>query len=99
MRRSRKDDPAQLTLFAFSRVERTGVDAQGNATFRVVPEGVPTEWIRPARLARALGFNVRTIYGWIDSGIIPADRWERRGPKSIFILASEAARLRDTSEK
>lgn len=44
-------------------------------------------------------FNVRTIYGWIDSGIIPADRWERRGPKSIFILASEAARLRDTSDK
>ncbi len=98
MKRPRREDPAQLTLFAFSRVERSGVDAQGNPTYRVVQEA-PEAWLRPKRVARALGVNVRTIYGWINSGAITADEWQRRGPKIIYIAAGAVKRLKDTGDK
>ncbi|MDR1282223.1 MAG: helix-turn-helix domain-containing protein [Opitutaceae bacterium] len=95
LNRPRRDDPAQLTFFApLPRLERAGVD-----TWRVVQDGTPVGWIRPSRLARALGVHVNTIYSWINSGVIPANKWKRRGPKIIYIHAGEAERLDDTSDK
>ena len=99
MPRRRRDDPDQMTLFTFTRTERAGVDAQGNALWRVVPTGAPTAWVTPSQLARALSVHVVTIYGWIDRGIIPHDRWQRRGPKLLFIHADEVERLLDTGDK
>jgi hypothetical protein len=85
-----------MTLFVESRVERTGFDGQGNATFRIIQASAPSEWIRPAQLARTLGFNVRTIYTWIDSGLIRHDEYRRPGAGHVILIsAGVVARLRD----
>jgi excisionase family DNA binding protein len=91
----RHNDPAQMTLFSFSRVERTGFDAQGNATLRVVQD-LPVGELRPAAAAHVLGVSTRTIYDMIDAGVIRHDEYRRPGAgRIIWISAAAITRLRD----
>ena len=98
-RRPRDNDPTKLHYVPTAKVVKTGVDGCGNYTFKVVQTDTPVAWMRASQLARCLGVSNRTIYEWIATGVIPADKWERRGPKILYIAASEAERLRDTGEK
>ncbi|MDR1282212.1 MAG: helix-turn-helix domain-containing protein [Opitutaceae bacterium] len=98
-RAPRDNDPAKLTYVPTTQVVKTGADDRGNPTFKIVQTDKPVAWMRASQLARALGVSTRTIYCWMATGVIPSDKWERRGPRIIYIAASEFERLRDTGEK
>ncbi|AHF92474.1 hypothetical protein OPIT5_21660 [Opitutaceae bacterium TAV5] len=98
-KRHHKHNLHQLHLFPRARVEHIGEDAKGNPLVRVVPDGEIVAWLRPKQFAHALGVHVRTVYRWMRSGVIHPDKWERRGPKVLYIQATEADRLRDTGDK
>ncbi|WP_043587805.1 hypothetical protein [Geminisphaera colitermitum] len=98
-KRHHKDNLSQLHLFPRARVERVGEDAKGNTVIRVVPDGELVVWLRPKQFAAALGVDISTVYRWMRGGVIRRDKWERRGPKVLYIQATEAERLRDTGDK
>ncbi|WP_043582594.1 hypothetical protein [Geminisphaera colitermitum] len=98
-KRHHKDNLHQLHLFPRARVENIGEDAKGNPIIRVVPDSELVVWLRPKQFAHALSIGMSTVYDWLRSGVIHRDKWERRGPKVIYIQATEVDRLRDTGDK
>ena len=74
----------------------TTVTSRGDGSF-VVQSGKPQAWMTPAQFAKSQGLSVNTIYGHIQSGLIPeldpADPkgetrlCEYRGARRIFIRA------------
>lgn len=91
MRRSRKDDPGQVTFFPMWEVTTVGP-----SLYKVEP-GKPSVEMRPAAAARTIGVSPRTIYYWIDIGKIHHDEYRRPGGgRIIWLTAAAVARLRDT---
>ena len=86
-------DPRQMLPFATTEIVRTGTD-----TWRVVT-GSPVAMLRVKQVARELSVAKRTVYSWIENGVINSGDWEKHGPKCIFVRASVLPKLRNMGEK
>ncbi|MDR0352493.1 MAG: DNA-binding protein [Opitutaceae bacterium] len=83
-------DPAQLTLFPTFELKLVGPQ-----TYQVIT-GKPSAEMRAAAAAKIIGVAVRTIYYWIDSGVIREGEFRRPGPgRLIWLSAAAVERLRD----
>jgi excisionase family DNA binding protein len=93
MKRRRKraaPNPAQLTLFPAFELRVVGPQ-----TWQVVA-GKPSAELRVRAAARAIGVSARTVYYWIDTGVIKAHEYRRPGSgRLIWITAAAVERLRD----
>jgi hypothetical protein len=83
-------DPSQLTLFPAFEVRVVGPQ-----TYQVVA-GKPSAELRVRAAARIIGVSPRTIYLWIDTGVIKSHEYRRPGSgRLIWLGAAAVERLRD----
>jgi hypothetical protein len=83
-------DPAQLTLFPSFELRIVGPQ-----TYQVVA-GKPSAELRVHAAARIIGVSARTLYLWIDTGVIKPHEYRRPGSGRLIWLSAAAVEcLRD----